>query len=151
MIVEVSTFHKSQDSLSNVVIGYHETKHATIDIPTVERSISIMLPMAPDLRFPGLLTSLEHITYKYSPKSNLILQGVNLNIYMGDRIGVVGLNGSGKSTLIKIITDIAKRVGGNVARHPRIRLGYYSQHAVEDLQNRYGLHLCSFCETAQTF
>ena len=93
-----------------------------------------MLPTAPDLRFPGPLVSLENITYKYSPKGNLILQRVDLNIYMGDRIGVVGLNGSGKSTLIKIITDTTKPVGGNVTRHPRIRQGYYSQHAVEDLQ-----------------
>lgn len=53
---------------------------------------------------------------------------------MGDRVGIVGLNGCGKSTLIKLITDTTKPVKGTVTRHPRLRMGYYSQHAVEELQ-----------------
>lgn len=119
--------------ISNIDKGFHETKHATIDIPTSEQGISLLLPIAPDLRFPGPLISLENVSYKYT-QSNLVLQGVSLNVYMGDRVGIVGLNGCGKSTLIKIVTDTAKPVKGNVTWHPRLRLGYYSQHAVEELQ-----------------
>ena len=90
--------------------------------------------MAPDLRFPGSLISLENISYKYTPQSNFVLQGVSLNVFMSDRVGIVGPNGCGKSTLIKIVTDTAKPVKGNITRHSRLRLGYYSQHAVEELQ-----------------
>jgi len=55
---------------------------------------------------------------------------------MGDRIGLVGLNGCGKSTVIKLITDAMKPVRGTVTHHSRLRLGYYSQHEVESLQER---------------
>jgi ATPase subunit of ABC transporter with duplicated ATPase domains len=86
--------------------------------------------------------------------SPLVLEGVNLSVHMGDRVGILGLNGSGKSTLIKILVgehhddgsssssssnDDDIEVGnaptsGTVTTHPRLKLGYYSQHAVERLQ-----------------
>jgi ATPase subunit of ABC transporter with duplicated ATPase domains len=119
--------------------GYHFTARAAIDVPVDEKGVSILLPPAPDLRFPGPLVSLEKATFKYpsakkSQPSPVILQDINLTIHTGDRIGVVGLNGSGKSTLIKLLTDTSKPTSGIATRHPRLRMGYYSQHAVEDLQ-----------------
>lgn len=53
---------------------------------------------------------------------------------MGDRIGIVGLNGGGKSTLIKLLVGETKPSSGTVNLHPRVKIGYYSQHAVEKLQ-----------------
>ena len=120
--------------------GYHLKARAEIDVPVDEKGVSILLPEAPDLRFPGPLVSLEKVTFKYpilkktEPLLPIVLQDIDLTIHMGDRIGVVGLNGCGKSTLIKIITDAIKPNKGTVTRHPRLRLGYYSQHAVENLQ-----------------
>jgi len=119
--------------------GYHLTARAEIDVPVDEKGVSILLPPAPDLRFPGPLVSLEKVTYKYPTTKKTqpappILQDTNLTIHTGDRIGIVGLNGSGKSTLIKLLTDTSKPTSGTATRHPRLRMGYYSQHAVEDLQ-----------------
>ncbi|CZR65733.1 related to positive effector protein GCN20 [Phialocephala subalpina] len=121
--------------------GYHLTARAEIEVPQDERGVSILLPVAPDLRFPGPLVSLEKVTFKYpvlkksATPAPIVLQEVDLTIHMGDRIGVVGLNGCGKSTLIKLLTDTTKPTKGTVTRHPRLRMGYYSQHAVEDLQS----------------
>ena len=53
---------------------------------------------------------------------------------MGARVGIVGLNGSGKSTLVKLVTDQVKPTKGTVSRHPRLKLGYYSQDAIETLR-----------------
>ena len=119
--------------------GYHLTARAGIEVPVDEKGVSILLPEAPDLRFPGPLVSLEKVTFKYpttkkSIPQPIVLQDINLTIHTGDRIGVVGLNGSGKSTLIKLLTDTTKPTSGIVTRHPRLRMGYYSQHAVEELQ-----------------
>ena len=119
--------------------GYHLTSRAEIDIPADERGVSVTLPPAPDLRFPGPLVSLEKVTFKYPAMKKgdvapVVLHDIDLTIHFGDRVGVVGLNGCGKSTLIKLITDTTKATKGVVSRHPRLRLGYYSQHAVEELQ-----------------
>ncbi|KAE9362680.1 P-loop containing nucleoside triphosphate hydrolase protein [Stipitochalara longipes BDJ] len=119
--------------------GYHLAARAGIEVPVDEKGVSILLPEAPDLRFPGPLVSLEKVTFKYptakkSQLSPIVLQDINLTIHTGDRIGVVGLNGSGKSTLIKLLTDTTKPTSGIASRHPRLRMGYYSQHAVEELQ-----------------
>jgi ATPase subunit of ABC transporter with duplicated ATPase domains len=119
--------------------GYHLTARAEIDVPVDEKGANIFLPPAPDLRFPGPLVSLEKVSFKYpstrkSQPSPIVLQDINLTIHTGDRIGVVGLNGSGKSTLIQLLTETTKPTSGIATRHPRVRMGYYSQHAVEDLQ-----------------
>lgn len=53
---------------------------------------------------------------------------------MGSHVSVVGLNGSGKSTLIKLLIEDLKPTSGSVTRHPRLKLGYYSQLAVEELR-----------------
>ena len=104
-----------------------------IEIVQEEKSMSIRIPQAAELRFPGPLVSLEDVFYRYSPDPGFILKSLNLNIHMGDRIGVVGGNGCGKSTMIKLITEIIKPTKGIISRHPRLRLGYYSQHSVEEL------------------
>ena len=127
--------------LNRDLAGFHLTARAEIDVPLDEKGVSILLPDAPDLRFPGPLVSLEKVTFKYpSPRKSpttppTVLQDIDLTVHMGDRIGILGLNGSGKSTMIKLLTDSTKPTKGVVARHPRLRLGYYSQHAVEDLQS----------------
>jgi ATPase subunit of ABC transporter with duplicated ATPase domains len=116
--------------------GYHLTSRADIEVPEDERGISILLPMAPDLRFPGPLVSLEGVTFRYPSSKGPVLQDINLVIHTGDRIGIVGLNGCGKSTLIKLLIESLKPSQGTASKHPRLRLGYYSQHAVEELQEK---------------
>jgi len=116
--------------------GYHLTSRADIEIPEDERGVSILLPIAPDLRFPGPLISLESVTFRYPSSKTPVLQNINLVIHTGDRIGIVGLNGCGKSTLIKLLIESLKPSQGTASKHPRLRLGYYSQHAVEELQEK---------------
>lgn len=64
----------------------------------------------------------------------MVLQDIALSIHMGDRIGILGLNGSGKSTLIKLLVGETKPSSGTLTLHPRVKIGYYSQHAVEKLR-----------------
>ena len=120
--------------LNRDVVGYHLTKRAEIEIPQDERPVVISMPEPPDLRFPGSLISLEKVSYRYSSKSAPVIQDVNLNIGMGDRIGILGLNGAGKSTLIKLLVEESRPTSGTVTTHPRLKLGYYSQHAVDNLR-----------------
>ena len=51
------------------------------------------------------------------PPDKEVLRGVNISMYPGAKIGVLGLNGAGKSTLLRIIAgddDGAKATVGDV-------------------------------------
>lgn len=116
-------------------VGYHLTSREEIDIPLEERPVVITLPEPPHLRFPGSLLSLEGASFRYKPKSAPVVDSINLTVGMGDRIGILGLNGAGKSTLIRMLVEEFSPTAGTVATHPRLKLGYYSQHAVEAIQS----------------
>jgi ATP-binding cassette subfamily F protein 3 len=56
-----------------------------------------------------------------------ILENVTVNIYRGDRVGIVGPNGCGKSTLVKTLVGELPPLGGTVERGASVRLGYFDQ------------------------
>lgn len=58
-----------------------------------------------------------------------LLEDINLDIYEGDYILMMGPNGGGKTTLIKLIMGILKPWKGEINLHPDIkdRLGYVPQ------------------------
>jgi len=58
---------------------------------------------------------------------NPILKDVTVNIYRGDRVGIVGPNGCGKSTLIKTLVGDLPPLSGTVERGSSVRLGYFDQ------------------------
>ena len=73
-------------------------------------------------------TILSILEGKYRhPAKKLILNGIDLTIQQGEKVGLIGSNGSGKSTLLKLVSGILKptqgkvRVRGTVA--PLIELG----------------------------
>lgn len=48
------------------------------------------------------------------------LKDVNIDIYKGETVGIIGTNGSGKSTILKIITGVLNPTGGRVIVDGRI-------------------------------
>ncbi len=56
-----------------------------------------------------------------------VLNGVDLRIERGDKIGCVGRNGGGKSTLLRIITGEEQPDFGEVAIPKGVRMGYVPQ------------------------
>lgn len=65
------------------------------------------------------------ITVGYPGKP--ILKDVTVNIYRGDRVGIVGPNGCGKSTLVKTLVGELPPLAGTVERGSSVRLGYFDQ------------------------
>jgi ATP-binding cassette subfamily F protein 3 len=65
--------------------------------------------------------------------SKRIYQNLDLTIERGDRIVLVGPNGSGKSTLLKILAGILPIDAGKREPGYATKLGYYSQHRSEAL------------------
>ncbi|MCC5892515.1 ribosomal protection-like ABC-F family protein [Exiguobacterium sp.] len=56
-----------------------------------------------------------------------LFERLSFTINRGDRISIVGPNGSGKTTLLKLITGELVPTSGEVTRHPRLKIGYFSQ------------------------
>lgn len=96
--------------------------------------MSMSIPGATELRNSGALVALEDVALKFKTATLATLRNINLTVHSGDRIGIMGLNGSGKSTLIEVLTESLRPSSGTVTFHPQLKLGYYSQHAVEDLR-----------------
>lgn len=47
--------------------------------------------------------TLQGVTFRYRPDSPEVLKGIDLDIYPGEVLGIVGRSGSGKSTLAKLL------------------------------------------------
>ena len=62
------------------------------------------------------------------------LHNVNLSVFAGDRIGLLGRNGQGKSTLIKTLCGLLPAVKGSFQLGKGIKIGYFAQHELESLR-----------------
>ncbi len=58
----------------------------------------------------------------------MLLDRASATITDDGRVGFIGRNGAGKSTLLRVILGEEDLDGGEVVRHPRLRLGYLRQH-----------------------
>ncbi|HJN49342.1 MAG: ATP-binding cassette domain-containing protein [Pseudomonadales bacterium] len=77
------------------------------------------------------LLALEQAELGYTDHS--VLQDVAVQIQPGNRIGLLGPNGAGKSTLIRSLAGEIGLLSGQRFAGQHLRLGYFSQHQVDDL------------------
>jgi ATPase subunit of ABC transporter with duplicated ATPase domains len=63
--------------------------------------------------------------------SRTIYQGLDITIRRKERWCVMGVNGAGKSTLLKLVAGAADPDSGTVTIGGSVRMGYFSQHAME--------------------
>ncbi|MFT7059217.1 MAG: ATP-binding cassette subfamily F protein 3 [Pseudorhodobacter sp.] len=63
-----------------------------------------------------------------------VLRKLSLRIDQDDRIALLGRNGEGKSTLSKLLAGKLKPIGGSMTRSSKLRIGYFAQHQVDELQ-----------------
>ncbi len=55
------------------------------------------------------------------------LQKVSLNVYRGQKIGIIGENGIGKSTLLKTLVGIIPKISGEFEFGHNVQIGYFDQ------------------------
>ena len=68
----------------------------------------------------------ENLYFSYTGIEPYILNSINLEIYEGEYVSVVGENGSGKSTLMRLILEFLKPVSGTITSNFK-RVGYVPQ------------------------
>ncbi len=98
-----------------------------------DSEFSFELP-EPD-RLPSPLIRLDNVSagYRSDKGDKIILKGIKLLIAPGDRIGLLGPNGAGKSTLVRTLAGELPSLSGDDTRSPHLRVGYFAQHQLEQL------------------
>lgn len=84
-----------------------------------------------------VLATFNHADMGYGDKK--VLADVNLQIFRGDRIGLLGKNGQGKSTLIRTLVGEIKPLNGIVTLWRDLKIGYFAQHELESLNENQSL------------
>ncbi len=56
-----------------------------------------------------------------------LFNDLNLTVWHGERVGLVGPNGVGKSALLKMLLDPESATSGEIKIGPSIQIGYYAQ------------------------
>lgn len=85
----------------------------------------IKLKFETDTTSVDLVLRIKDLAKSFDGKE--IFSNLNLDIYRGDRVGVIGKNGVGKSTLLKIINGMEKQSKGDFKIGDRVKIGYYDQ------------------------
>ena len=89
------------------------------------------------------LLSLNDIRLTFSGPP--LLDGVNLQVDEGERLGLLGRNGAGKSTLLKIIDGSLDPDSGEVVRQPRLRVASLQQDVPVEITGSVRDHLHEVC------
>ena len=84
-------------------------------------------------RSPDLLMRAEKMGFAYGDK--VLFRNVELVLRAGARIALLGPNGAGKSTLVKLVVGALQPTSGTLEITPDIRIGYFAQHQLENLDN----------------
>ncbi|NOU00716.1 MAG: ABC-F family ATP-binding cassette domain-containing protein, partial [Gallionella sp.] len=69
------------------------------------------------------------------PRGKVLFSNIELVLRAGARIALLGPNGAGKSTLIKLLVGELQPTSGTLAITPDIRIGYFAQHQLENLDS----------------
>ena len=99
----------------------------------VGRNVLLMAPPNPrfgDSGSPAMgaaMLTIDGITVRLGGRP--ILERASAAIPQGARVGLIGRNGAGKSTLMKAIIGEIEPDEGEIARSPKIRIGYIAQEA----------------------
>ncbi|MDZ7317944.1 MAG: ABC-F family ATP-binding cassette domain-containing protein [candidate division KSB1 bacterium] len=121
---------------------YKATKAAQVQsrIKMLEKLEQVELPPPPRrLNFRLTVTEpsyqevviIRNLWFRYAVE--WVLENVDLQVYRGEKIALVGVNGAGKTTLTRLIAGQLAPSNGTLQIGPRTKIGYYAQHQVDTL------------------
>ena len=98
-----------------------------IEVPEVKNEHKLEINIESSKRGGEKVVEVKDLRKKY--EKNEVLKGLNLNLFRGDRLGIIGRNGSGKSTLLKILAGEIDEYEGSVRLFESIDVAYFPQDA----------------------
>tara|TARA_A100001035_G_C27785608_1_gene504177 strand:- start:1712 stop:3073 length:1362 start_codon:yes stop_codon:yes gene_type:complete len=109
---------KMLPAIQNIYSSWAIIKSFSSSLEKVLKILRLTPPLKFDLiqkRNKNLFKSsiqLKNISFSYSSNKKPILDNINLEVYSGNKIGLIGKTGSGKSTLIDILIGLLKPKNG---------------------------------------
>ncbi|MGI6221197.1 MAG: ABC-F family ATP-binding cassette domain-containing protein [Coriobacteriales bacterium] len=103
-----------------------------IVVPTRAKHIRFSFPQPP--RSGKRVMAFEHVDKAYG--DNVVYDGLDFELFRGEKVALVGPNGAGKSTLLKMIAGVEGIDGGNLEVGHNVSISYFAQHQLEDLDER---------------
>jgi ATP-binding cassette subfamily F protein 3 len=73
------------------------------------------------------IQDLDKVFIDEAGNETIVLAGLDLLIWRGERVGLVGPNGAGKSVLFRLINGQDQPTGGQINLGPSVQTGYYAQ------------------------
>ncbi|MGQ9366219.1 ABC-F family ATP-binding cassette domain-containing protein [Azospirillum sp. ST 5-10] len=98
-----------------------------VEPPRRRQTVVFDFPPAP--RSGEDVAVLKNVRKGYGGRA--IYEGFDFTIRRRERWCVMGVNGAGKSTLLKLVAGATEPDAGSVAVGGSVRMGYFSQHAME--------------------
>ena len=101
-----------------------------IELPEKKKEIRFRFP-APK-RSSHKVVEVKNLHKSYG--ETVVYQGIDLNLYRGDKVVLVGPNGAGKSTLLKILAGVLDFEEGEVILGKEVTRAYFAQHQFDVLR-----------------
>ena len=100
------------------------SKMDLIDDPNIYKN-SMKLKLSPNVESGRDVLTICDLKMGFNNK--ILLDNINLNVYKGDKIGLVGSNGTGKTPLFKIICKKLNPLEGKSILGSKVSIGYFDQ------------------------
>ena len=104
-----------------------------IDKPFISNK-KVKLKFTPRVKSGRDVLAVENLSMSFN--DHKVFENVQMNVYRGERAGIIGPNGIGKSTLLKIISNRLSADSGSVNTGHYVNIGYYDQEQANlDIEN----------------
>ncbi|MBF0135413.1 MAG: ABC-F family ATP-binding cassette domain-containing protein [Magnetococcales bacterium] len=118
-----------------------KAKQVQSRIKALEKLAPVAVPQetvnAPRIRLPEANPCAREVLSVHSLHKSFgekkIFSGVDVSIWRGDKVGLLGANGYGKSTFLKLIAGQVQPDSGTLKLGDRVLAAYYAQHAMDAL------------------
>lgn len=98
-----------------------------ISLREAREPLSDSAPLMNTFSKEQILLECREVTFQYEKKSVEVLKKLDLQIYQGEMLAILGGNGAGKSTLLQLLAGLLQPRRGTIKKANQLHIGYLAQ------------------------